>query len=141
MKEHFVLKDGEKIVFKVTNVSSSFWSSYSNNLIVTNIEVILEKFGTFEKFKGIERYDYPKIKQAIIVKASNGDKQLELYIGEKTKCFSLKSNSLRELKVLELAINDQMSDKGSNYDAEFYKRMLKPAIKNVEYIENKKSKR
>ena len=139
MKEHFVLKEGEKIVFKVTNVSSSFWSSYSNNLIVTNIEVIFEKFGTFGNFKGIERYDYKEIKQAIIGKASNGDKQLEIYIGEKKKCFSLQSNSLRELKVLELAINDQMSDEGYNYDAEFYQRMLKPSIKSVEYIENNNS--
>lgn len=138
MKEHFILKDGEKIVFKVANVSSSFWSSYSSNLIVTNIEVVFEKFGTFGNFKGIERYEYRDIKQAIIGKASNGDKQLELYIGEKPKCFSLQSNSLRELKVLELAINDQMSDEGYKYDAEFYNRMLKPAIKSVEYIENTK---
>lgn len=137
MKEHFILKDGEKIVFKVANVSSSFWSSYSSNLIVTNIEVVFEKFGTFGNFKGIERYEYRDIRQAIIGKASNGDKQLELYIGEKPKCFSLQSNSLRELKVLELAINDQMSDEGYKYDAEFYNRMLKPAIKSVEYIENK----
>lgn len=139
MKEHLVLKEGEKIVFKVSNVSSSFWSSYSSNLIVTNIGVIFEKYGTFGNFKGVERYDYKDIKQAIIGKASNGDKQLEIYVGDKPKCFSLQSDNLRELKTLELAINDQMSDDGKYYDVEFYKRMLKPAIKSVEYVENNNS--
>ena len=136
MKEQFVLKEGEKIVFKVSDVSSSFWSSYSNNLIVTNMEVIFEKYGTFGNFKGIERYDYKDIKQAIIGKSSNGNRQLEIYIGDKPKCFTTQSNNLRELKTLELAINDQMSEDGKYYDAEFYERMLKPAIKSVEYIKN-----
>lgn len=137
MKEHFVLQAGEKIVFKVSEARISLLGPFANNIIVTNKGIIIEKFGTLGNFKGIERYAHRYVRQAIIEKASNGENHLTIFIDNMKKTIVLPYNNHRELKTLALAINDQISEDGKYYDAEFYQRMLVPAVKTVEYEEIK----
>ena len=118
-KQKYVLNKDEIIVYKVSCVRHGFWGAYTNVLVVTNQSVILEKYGLFNNFKGIIRYNYDKISQAIQGEASNGEKQLEIYINGKVEDFALQSSDYEELKVLIRAINDQMNNSYNNY--EFYK--------------------
>ena len=121
-KKKFVLNSGEKIVYKVSCVRHGFWGAYTNVLIVTNQAVVLEKYGIFNNFKGIERYDYSIINQAIQGEAANGEEQLELYIGDKVEDFALPS--VNELKVLIMAINDQMGPDAERYDLNYYQSII-----------------
>ena len=87
-KQKYALNPGEKIVYKTSCVRHGFWGAYTHALTITNQSVILEKYGMVNNFKGIERFDYPVINQAIQGEASNGEKQLELYIGGKVEEFA-----------------------------------------------------
>ena len=107
-KQKYALNPGEKIVYKTSCVRHGFWGAYTHALTITNQSVILEKYGMVNNFKGIERFDYPVINQAVQGEASNGEKQLELYIGGKVEDFALQSGDENEMKILVMAINDQM---------------------------------
>lgn len=78
-------------------------------------------------FKGIERFDYSVINQAIQGEASNGEKQLELYIGDKVEDFALQSGDENEMKVLAMSINDQMGPDADYYDFNYYQRIVTEA--------------
>ena len=126
-KQKYALKPGEKIVFKVSCVRHGFWGAYTHALTITNQSVILEKYGMLNNFKGIERFDYTIINQAIQGEASNGEKQLELYIGSKVEDFALQSGDDNELKVLLMAINDQMGPDAEYYDFNYYQSIVTEA--------------
>lgn len=64
-KQKYVLNNGEKIVYKASCVRHGFWGAYTHALTVTNQSVILEKYGMLNNFKGIERFNYTDINQAI----------------------------------------------------------------------------
>lgn len=126
-KQKYALNPGEKIVFKVSCVRHGFWGAYTHALTITNQSVILEKYGMLNNFKGIERFDYTVINQAIQGEASNGEKQLELYIGSKVEDFALQSGDDNELKVLLMAINDQMGSDAEYYDFNNYQSIVTEA--------------
>lgn len=132
-KLNYKLNNDEKIVYKTSCVRHGFWSAYTDALTITNQSVILEKYGLFNNFKGIERYDYADINQAIQGEAPNGEKQLELYIGNKVEEFALQSGDKNELNILVIAINDQMSEDAEYYDFKYYQN-LKKEIKNDERL-------
>ena len=119
-KQKYALNSGEKIVYKTSCVRHGFWGAYTHALTITNQSVILEKYGVLNNFKGIERFDYSVINQAIQGKASNGEKQLELYIGDRVEDFALQSGDENELRVLVMAINDQMGPDADYYDFNYY---------------------
>ena len=100
-KQKYALNLGEKIVYKTSCVRHGFWGAYIHALIITNQSVILEKYGMLNNFKGIERYNYPDITQAIKGEASNGEDQLELYVNGKVEDFALQSGDDNELKVFK----------------------------------------
>lgn len=126
-KQKYALNSGEKIVYKVSCVRHGFWGAYTHVLTITNQSVILEKYGMLNNFKGIERYDYSIINQAVQGEASNGEKQLELYIGGKVEDFALQSGNENELKVLIMAINDQMGSDAEYYDFNYYQSIVTEA--------------
>ena len=64
-KQKYVLNNGEKIVYKATCVRHGFWGAQTHALTGTNQSVILEKYGMLNNFKGIERFNYTDINQAI----------------------------------------------------------------------------
>jgi Zn finger protein HypA/HybF involved in hydrogenase expression len=107
-KQNYVLKKDEVVLCKESCVRHGFWSGYTDILIVTNQAVVLEKYGIFCNFKCIERYPYKTIKSAIIGKAANGEKQLELYLAEKREDFALQSGNEYSLENLLNTINDQL---------------------------------
>lgn len=119
-KQKYALNSGEKIVYKTSCVRHGFWGAYTHALTITNQSVILEKYGMLNNFKGIERYNYSDISQAIKGEASNGEKQLELYINGKVEDFALQSGDDNELKILIMAINDQMGEDAEYYDFNYY---------------------
>lgn len=126
-KQKYALNPNEKIVYKISSIRHGFWGAYTHALTITNQSVILEKYGMLNNFKGIERYDYSIINQAIQGKASNGEMQLELYIGNKVEEFALQSGDENELKVLVMAINDQMGPDAEYYDFNYYQSIVTEA--------------
>lgn len=126
-KQKYALNPGERIVYKTSNVRHGFWGLYTDALTITNRSVILEKYGMLFNFKGIERFDYDSINQAIQGKASNGEKQLELYIGDNVEEFALQSGDENELKVLVMSINDQMGPDAEKYDYNYYQSIVTEA--------------
>lgn len=126
-KQKYALNPGERIVYKTSNVRHGFWGLYTDALTITNRSVILEKYGMLFNFKGIERFDYDSINQAIQGKASNGEKQLELYIGDNVEEFALQSGDENELKVLVMSINDQMGPDAEKYDFNYYQSIVTEA--------------
>ncbi len=54
-------------------------------------------------------------------------KQLELYIGGKVEDFALQSGDENEMKVLVMAINDQMGPDANYYDFNYYQRIVTEA--------------
>lgn len=126
-KQKYALNPGEKIVYKTSCVRHGFWGAYTHALTITNQSVILEKYGMLNNFKGIERFNYSVINQAIQGEASNGEKQLELYIGGKVEDFALQSGDENELKILVMAINDQMGPDADYYDFNYYQSIVTEA--------------
>lgn len=126
-KQKYALNPGEKIVYKTSCVRHGFWGAYTHTLTITNQSVILEKYGTWNNFKGIERFDYSVINQAIQGEASNGEKQLELYIGGNVEDFALQSGDENEMKILVMAINDQMGPDADYYDFNYYQSIVTEA--------------
>lgn len=126
-KQKYALNPGEKIVYKTSCVRHGFWGAYTHALTITNQSVILEKYGMLNNFKGIERFDYSVINQAIQGEASNGEKQLELYIGGKVEDFALQSGDENEMKILVMAINDQMGPDADYYDFNYYQSIVTEA--------------
>lgn len=104
----YVLERGEVVLCKESCVRHGFWSAYTDILIVTNQAVVLEKYGLFCNYKGIEKYPYSTIESAIIGKASNGEKQLEIYIDGKMEDFALQSGDEYRLGNLLTTINEQL---------------------------------
>ena len=126
-KQKYALNPNEKIVYKVSCVRHGFWGAYTHALAITNQSVILEKYGILNNFKGIERFNYSDINQAIQGEASNGEKQLELYMGDKVEDFALQSGDENEIKVLVMAINDQMGADAEYYDFNYYQSIVTEA--------------
>lgn len=126
-KQKYALNPGEKIVYKTSCVRHGFWGAYTHALTITNQSVILEKYGMLNNFKGIERFDYDSINQAIQGEASNGEEQLELYIGNNVEEFALQSGDENELKVLVMSINDQMGPDAEKYDFGYYQSIVTEA--------------
>ena len=123
-KLKYKLNPNEQIVFKVERVRQGFWGAYTNTLVVTNQCVIIEKYGMMNNFKGIERFPMNEIRQAIIGKALNGQKQLELYFDERTEDFAPQSANEDVLRTLSMAINDQMSENPDGYDFDYYQSIM-----------------
>ena len=123
-KQKYALNPGEKIVYKTSCVRHGFWGAYTHALTITNQSVILERYGMLNNFKGIERYNYSDITQAIKGEASNGEDQLELYINGKVEDFALQSGDDNELKVLIMAINDKMGADAEYYDFNYYQSIV-----------------
>ena len=126
-KQKYALNTGEKIVFKTSCVRHGFWGAYTHALTITNQSVILEKYGMLNNFKGIERFDYSRITQAIQGQASNGEKQLELYIDGKVEDFALQSGDENEMQILVMAFNDQMGPNAEYFDFDYYQNTVREA--------------
>ncbi len=137
-KQKYTLNPGEKIVYKTEScVRHGERGSYTHILTITNQSVIWEKYGLFNNFKGIERFDYSIINQAIQGRTTNGEKQLELYMDNKVENFALQFSDEIDLKVLVMAINDQMTSNADDYDFNYYKNIITETRDNNRILELK----
>lgn len=123
-KQKYLLNKGERIIYKEESMRHGFWGIYTNTLVVTNQAVILEKYGLVNNFQGIIRYPLNEINQVLIGESFNGEKQLELYLDDKTENFAPHSNDDIVLKTLLMAITDQMSSDAEYYDYNYYQAIL-----------------
>lgn len=123
-KQKYEFNHGERIIYKVACVRHGFWGAYTDTLVVTNQAVILEQYGLLNNFKGVIRYPYCEITQAIIGQALNGEKQLELYCRDMVENFAPQTADEKVLKTLALAINDQLSTDAEFYDYSYYQTIM-----------------
>lgn len=135
-KQKYPLNKGEKIVYKVECCRHGFWAAYTDCLVVTNQALILEQYGLFSNFKGIIRYPYDEINQAIIGAATNGEKQLEIYLNNRSENFAPQSGKATVLNTLLMAINDQMSEDADLYDFNFYHSIENGVERDISRIEH-----
>lgn len=124
-KLKYNLNNNEKIINKISDVKCGHKGSYTDKIVVTNQGVIVEKYGVFNNFKGVTRYDYSEIKQATLRETEDEEIQLELYIQDKIEYFEFLSEDKNELRLLEMSINDQLSENAELYSYEFYKKILR----------------
>lgn len=71
-RQKYAMNPGEKIVYKTSQVRHGFGDQYKHTLTITNQSVILEKYGLFNQFRGIEQFDYSHIRQAVVGKSPSG---------------------------------------------------------------------
>ncbi|MGO4861792.1 SHOCT domain-containing protein [Atopobiaceae bacterium Sow4_H2] len=95
--------------------------------MLTNMALIHINLGLFGNYKDTTRYSFDSVNQIVVGEASNGEKQLEVYHPGGQDDFAFQSGNKRVLKVWELAISDQMSGHGSNFDAAYYRDLLELA--------------
>ena len=122
-RQKYALNYNEQILYKESCVRHGFWGAYTNSLVITNQAVILEQYGLFNNFKGIERYPYSAISQAIQGEASNGESQLELYIHGCVEDFALQSGDDKVLRRIVTIINDCLHTGAAGHDYNYYKKM------------------
>lgn len=134
-KDIYQLRPNEGILLKASCVRHGFWGAYTSELVLTNEAILLVEFGMFSNYKGTVRYPLLELKvvngkpQVIIGSASNGEKQLEVYLKDGSKeDFAFQSDSLRQLKVWEMAISDRFLPNSQDYDAGFYSNLSNSAI-------------
>lgn len=121
-KTKYDLNADERIVNTVSNVQYGNKGDFTNKLLITNQSVILEKYGLFNKFKGIERFSLNEIKQLLV----NDEKmQLEIYLENETIYLKIQSYDKYILKLLAITIEDQLSENADIYDYNFYQKILK----------------
>lgn len=123
-KPKYKLNSEERIVYKLSHVKYGTWGDSNDVLAITNQSIILEKYGVFNSFKGIERFDYSSISQVMQRQNSNGAELLELHIGKKKEKFTLATGNANEIKILFQAISDQMGSNGELYDSNYYTNFL-----------------
>ena len=134
-KPKFDLQPGECILLKASCVRHGFWSAYTDELVLTNQNIIHVKSGLLGNFKGVVRYPLSNITQAIIGEAQNGEKQLEVYHNGKMEDFAFQSGNNRTLKVWSIAIADRFSENSEIYDYNYYQRFSDESVEQiVEYV-------
>lgn len=124
--------DEEKIVFKVNNVRRGSFSLSPNTLVVTNKGLIFEERGLIGNLKGSTSYDYSIIERVEDASPSDSLKQIEVYLDTHIEKFTFQTSDDDEIKILLLAINDQLSGEGSHLTLRNYKELLDKVRENTE---------
>ncbi|MFF2752483.1 hypothetical protein ACFVR1_01855 [Psychrobacillus sp. NPDC058041] len=100
----FNLMPNESIILKSENVMhGGMIAAYTDELILTNQNIIHVKKGMFGNTKNVKRYPVNQIKifngepQAILGKQRNGSPQLEIYFLNGHECFGFQSLTKKEV--------------------------------------------
>lgn len=124
-KQRYYLGENESIILKSSSVRHGFWGLYTNELILTTDNIICVEQGMFGNHKANNYYPLYKLKQAIIGKAQNGEKQLELYMDDgSVEDFAFQSDSDMQLRVWVTAIADRFDENSDAYNHEYYQALL-----------------
>ena len=144
--DKFELKSNESIILRESNVQySGFLSGYSDDLLLTNLNIIHVKKGMFGNTKNVSYFPLKKLKvfdgkaQVKIGRSSNGLHRLEFYFEEGQECFSFQAGtSIKGLKwikeinyLLSKDVFDNLHSKEKKYTDSTLDKKLKNAIKNI----------
>lgn len=124
--------DEEKIVFKVNNVRRGSFSLSPNTLVVTNKGLIFEERGLIGNLKGSTSFDYSIIEKVEDSSSSDSLKHIEVYLDTHIEKYTFQTSDDDEIKILLLAINDQLTGEGSHLTLRNYKELLDKVRKNTE---------
>lgn len=112
MAARYNLQPNEVVFLKDESVMhGGFWASYTDELILTNLNLVLLKKGQFGNSKGVLTFPVDQIKvhneqaQASIVKAANGADRLEVYFLNGQEQFSFQSGGKKKLNEWVAKIN------------------------------------
>lgn len=104
MAAKYNLQPNEVVLLKDEHVMhGGFWSSYTDELILTNLNLVLVKKGMFGNSKGNLTFPLNQIKvygqqaQAVIGKAANDTKVLEVYFVNGEEKFAFQSGGKKKL--------------------------------------------
>ncbi len=116
MATRFVLQPNEFVLIKDESVMhGGFWSGYTDELMLTNLNLVLLKKGSFGNSKSVLTFPVNQIKvyneraQAVIGKYSNGADLLEVYFLNGQEKFSFQSGGKRKINEWIAKINQAVS--------------------------------
>lgn len=120
MAAKYNLQPDEVVVLKEENVlHGGFWAAYTDELILTNRNLVLLKKGVFGNPKGVLTFPVSQIKiyndqaQAIIGKSSNGMDSLEIYFLYGQEEFRFQSGGKRKIHTWIAKINEVVTGKAA----------------------------
>lgn len=123
--QKYHLGSSESLILKATCVRHGFWGAYTNELLLTTDNVVCVEIGMLGNHKTNNIYPLYKIKQAVIGKAKNGEKQLELYMDDgSVEDFAFQSDSDMQLRVWVTAIADRFEENNEAYDYNYYQSLV-----------------
>lgn len=143
-KQRYYLDANESIILKASSVRHGFWGLYTNDLILTTDNIICVEQGVFGNHKTNNYYPLYKLKQAIIGKAQNGEKQLELYMDDgSVEDFAFQTDNDMQLRVWVTAIADRFDENSDAYNHEYYQSLLEStkydAYDDSDYVDTRPS--
>lgn len=104
MAAKYNLQPNEVVLLKDESVMhGGFWSAYTDELMLTNLNLVLFKRGMFGNSKGVLTFPVNQIKvynqqaQAVIGKATNGTDLLEVYFLNGQEKFAFQSGGKKKL--------------------------------------------
>lgn len=116
MAAKYSLQPNEVLLLKDAQVAhGGIWSAYTDELMLTNLNLVLLKKGIFGNSKGVRTFPVDQIKvynqqaQAVIGKASNGTDLLEVYFLNGQEKFAFQSGGKRKLREWIAKINQAVS--------------------------------
>lgn len=130
MAARYSLQPNEAVLLKDEAVAHGGLGLYAHELILTNLNLVLIKKGTFGNSKGVLTFPVNQIKvyderaQAIIGKARNGTNVLEVYFLNGQEAFSFQSGGKRKINEWIAKINEVVT--GQEAPAQQASRMALP---------------
>lgn len=127
-KIRFGLLPGEAILLTSDSARHGVKGNHDDELVLTNQRLVWIELGMFG-VKQMAAYPLEHISSAAVGIASNGSKQFQIVYGDHIEGFSFYPSSSRELKLWAMAVNDQISEHSSYFDAAFYERFSEENLK------------
>ena len=116
MAARYNLQPHEVVLLKDESVMhGGFWSAYTDELMLTNLNLVLIKKGMFGNSKGVLTFPVNQIKvhnqqaQAVIGKATNGSDLLEVYFLNGQEKFAFQTGGKKKLNEWIAKINQALT--------------------------------
>ena len=116
MAARYNLQPHEVVLLKDESVMhGGFWSAYTDELMLTNLNLVLIKKGMFGNSKGVLTFPVNQIKvhnqqaQAVIGKATNGSDLLEVYFLNGQEKFAFQTGGKKKLNEWIAKINQAVT--------------------------------
>ena len=129
------LEQGEMILYKVENVHQKKLDTENNVLIATNKNLIYEKRGLFNQFKGVVKYNYNDITQ-VVNNEYRGDRTIEVHLTNGSlERFIYYYTAENKVNILIKAIEDSKESKTNPHNMNYYKSIENDVKENKRLME------